>query len=92
MKFLLMAVLCLGSLSSFADEHEGKTFEEKKAKMTQHLDERLAHINEAKSCVSGASDEAALKGCREKMKEHGKEMKESWKAKKEEWKANKKKK
>ncbi len=79
MKFLLIAVLCLGSLSSFADKHEGKTFEEKKAKMSQHLDERLSHLNDAKSCVSAASDEAALKACRGKMKEHKKEMKEEWK-------------
>lgn len=82
MKFLLVAALCLGSLASFADEHEGKTFEEKKAKMSQHLEERLAHINEAKACVSAAADEAALKVCKEKMKEHRKEMKKEWKANK----------
>ncbi len=82
MKFLLVAALCLGSLTSFADEHEGKAFEEKKAKMSQHLDERLAHINEAKACVAAAADEAGLKACRAKMKEHRKGMKEQWKANK----------
>jgi hypothetical protein len=31
MKFLLMAVLCFGSLSSFADEHEGKNVRREKS-------------------------------------------------------------
>ena len=94
MKFLLVLTLCLGSFGAFADEHmEGKTFEEKKARMTQHLDERLAHVNEAKSCVAAATDEAGLKTCKEKMKARGQEMKGKWKEKKEEmkekWKAKK---
>lgn len=90
MKFLLVLTLCLGSVGAFADEHmEGKTFEEKKARFTQHLDERLAHVNEAKSCVAAATDEAGLKACKEKMRAHGKEMRNQWKAKKEEMKAKK---
>ncbi len=84
MKFLLVLSLCLGSIGAFADNEpmEGKTFEEKKAKMTQHIDERLAHVNEAKSCVAATTDEAGLKACRGKMKAHGKEMRNQWKANK----------
>lgn len=81
MKTLLAIALCLGSFSSFADMHEmeGKTFEEKKAKMTEHLDKKISHLNESKSCVSSATDEAGLKACKKKMWEEKKAMKEKWK-------------
>lgn len=82
MKYLLTALLCLGALSSFADEKEGKTFEEKKAKMSSVLEAKEKHLSETKSCVSNAKDEAALKACKEKMREHRKEMKKMWDKKK----------
>lgn len=91
MKALLVLALCLGSFGAFADRHkgkmEGKTFEEKKSLTTENLDKRISHLNEMKSCVSAARDEAGLKACREKMREQNKEMKEKWK----EMKKNKKK-
>lgn len=82
MKFLFAALLCLGSLNSFAEKEEGKTFEEKKAMMLSGTDERLKHMNELRSCISSAADEAALKACRQKMKEYRKEMKKKWGKKK----------
>lgn len=95
MKKILLMSLCLVSLSAFSDDDmkdDGKPFEEKKAMMLTKIDERIAKMNEHKSCVQAAADKEAMKACHQKMKEHRKEMKEDWKAKKEEWKANKKKK
>ena len=92
-KFFLVA-LCLASLSVFADEDkmEGKSIDEKKAMIVSKIDERIAKMNEHKSCVQGAADETALKACHQKMKEDRKGMKEQWKAKKKEWKDKNKKK
>lgn len=95
MKKLLVTGLCLFSLAAFADHHEeddkGKTFEEKKANMLQHIDKRISNMNEMKSCVSAAADKDALKACREKMKEYREDMKDKWQEKKKEWKDKKKK-
>lgn len=83
MKFLLATLFCLGSLSAFSHDHmEGKTFEEKKSMMLSHIDKKLQGLNESKTCVSSATDEKALKECRQKMKERRKEMKKDWKDKK----------
>lgn len=84
MKTLLVAALMIGSFNVFADHHEndGKTFEEKKSMMLSHIDKKIAHMNEKKSCVQAAKDKEGLKACREKMKEHHKEMKKEWKDKK----------
>jgi hypothetical protein len=82
---ILSIFICLFSLSVWADHHEekeGKTFEEKKAKMLEHFEKRISHLNEGTSCVSSATDEAGLKACHQKMKSRREEMKKAWKAKK----------
>lgn len=82
---MLFTALCVLPFNAFADHHnemEGKSFDEKKAMMSSHLDQRIAHLNEMKNCVSGAKDQAALKSCHQQMKEHRREMKEQWKKKK----------
>jgi hypothetical protein len=81
MKTLLIFALCLISTGSFADHHEemqGKTFEEKKAMMIKKIDTRISYINEMKSCISAATNEEAIKVCREKMKSHKELMKKKW--------------
>ncbi len=97
MKKLLVAALCIFSLTAFTDHHEegddkNAKFEDVKAKMVTHIDERIAKMNEHKSCVSAAADKEALKACREKMKEYREDMKEKWQEKKKEWKDKKAKK
>jgi hypothetical protein len=82
---MLLIFICVISVSVWADHHEekeGKTFEEKKAKMLEHFEKRISHLNEGKSCVSSAKDEEGLKACHQKMKSHREEMKKAWKAKK----------
>lgn len=86
MKTLLTLALCLGSFSAFSDMHEKDwdkmPFEEKKTHMTEKLNKKQTMLDEAKSCVSSAKDDKALKACKEQMKEDKKEMKEKWKDKK----------
>ena len=82
---ILSVFICLFSFAVWADHHDekgGKTFEEKKSKMLEHFEKRISHLNEGKSCVSSATDEAALKACHQKMKGLREEMKKAWKAKK----------
>lgn len=74
---ILASVLLIGA-SAFADHHAemaGKTFEERKANAVKNADEHMAFLNEHKACVSGATDDAALKGCAEKMRAHHMENK-----------------
>ena len=78
-------ILCLYSFIALAEHHEekgGKTFEEKKSKMLEHFDKRISLLNEGKSCVSSATDEAGLKACHEKMRSQREEMRKTWKSKK----------
>lgn len=82
MKFLLVLSLCLGTLTAIAHDHEGGTFEDAKAKTLAHLDERIAHINTTKSCVSAATTKEALKECKKQMHDSGKSMRKEWKAEK----------
>lgn len=84
MKKMLVLSLCLISFNSFSDHHEeknGKTFAEKKAIALEGLEKRISFINETKSCVSSATDEAGLKACREKAKAQHKAWKEAKKQK-----------
>ncbi len=48
---------------------EAQSFEDQKKKMLTHLDERIASLNSAKSCVQSAADKKALQACRSKMHE-----------------------
>lgn len=81
MKTLLVVSLLLGSLTALADHHEkmkDMPFAEKKAKVSEKLANRIKSLQENKSCVDSAQDDAALKKCMEKMREERKEMKEKW--------------
>lgn len=69
---ILASALLVGA-SAFADHHDemaGKTFEERKASMSKNADEHIAFLNEHKTCVTSAADDAALKACGEKMRAH----------------------
>lgn len=82
MKLVFALTLCLGTLTAIAQEKKGAgNFEERKAKLSAHLDERIASLQKAKSCVSSAKDNEALKACREEMHEAGKEMRHQMKEK-----------
>lgn len=84
MKFAFVMMLSLCSLNALADEEkkmEKMSFEEVKAKMTEHLNARSAKLDTAKACVAAAADKEALKACRKTMKEEGKAMREEWKQK-----------
>lgn len=75
MKLVLALILCLGTLTAIAEEKKGAgNFEERKAKLSAHLDERIAALQKAKSCLSSAKDDEALKACKEEMREARKEM------------------
>jgi hypothetical protein len=82
MKMMLAVFLTLGSFGAFADHHMEGTVEEQKAKMTEHIDKHITHLTEAKTCVANAKDEASLKTCREKMREHRKSMKKDMEGRK----------
>ncbi len=94
MKKILLAITCLSSLSVFADDamkDDGKNFEEKKSMMLSFVEQRIANLNEHKTCIQAASDKEALKACHVKFKDEREELKTGLKNKREEWKANKKK-
>ena len=71
MKYLMMVLsVSLIGFTSFADHHEGgqgkgkMKFEERKAKVLSNIDQRMAGLQEFKTCVSGATEKAKLKECR----------------------------
>ena len=73
MKWLTIVALLIG-INQFAFAEEAKVnFAEKKEKMLAVIDARITSLNAEKSCVSSASDMAAIKKCmtakREKMQE-----------------------
>ena len=87
MKILLAALLSLSSVSIFAGHHEDKNwdklpFEQQKQMKLKMLDEKSAMIESTRTCVNGAKDKAALKDCKQEMKDQKKAMKEEWKDKK----------
>ncbi len=90
MKILLILTLSLASIFAYADNHEEGTFDEIKSRMITRMDKQIAHLNEAKSCITAAKEKEALKDCREKMQAARKQMKEEWKSKKEAMKSAKK--
>lgn len=78
MKFLMTLTVLL-SLNAFAQEPvadgaDKGNFADNKAKAIEHIEKKIAMMNEMKSCVSSATDQAALKACREKMHEQHKGM------------------
>jgi hypothetical protein len=84
MKFLTLAILAL-SLNAFADHHE-ENFDKVKASMLERLDQKIANLQSAKGCISGAANKEAVKKCREDMKAQHKDIHEKGKAKRQEMK------
>lgn len=84
MKWIL--ILLVG-LSFSAQAKSGKRFEERKAKAVEHISKRIGVLETAKSCISSASDKAALKACRATQKASMQALKSERKS----WKANRKK-
>ncbi len=92
MKSLFLSTVLALSFSAFADHHEEDAkldFPAMKEKVTKNLDERIAALQEHKSCVSAASSKEELKACREKMKAKRDQMQGQMEARKNEWKARK---
>ena len=81
-------LLSLLFLSSFA--HGEAKFEDKKARMIQHLDKKIADFQTAKTCAEGATDKAGLKACRKALKDAHKAHREARKAEKMKRKGDKK--
>lgn len=75
----LIVLLALSSIAAFAQAPQGEAggdnFESRKKMALEHIEKKIGFLNEMKSCVSSAADQAALKTCHEKMREHHKEMK-----------------
>jgi hypothetical protein len=51
-----------------AEDKKAEHFEEQKKQTLANFDARIAALNEAKSCVSGAANGEAIKACHEKLK------------------------
>lgn len=95
MKVLAVALLVL-SAGTFADEVADKAalFGDVKQAVLTNLDQRISNLQEAKTCVSAANDQAALKACKQKMMESQKALhaqmkgqREGFRAKRQGWKA-----
>ena len=66
---LIAALLTAISINTvFAADNTDKSqkIEQKKAEILQHIDRKMAHIQQEKSCVQAATSHEALKACREK--------------------------
>jgi hypothetical protein len=74
-----MLVATLFAVSAFAEDStpkpqkNGATFEQRKANILKHIDERLARTQEEKTCVQAATNREGIKACREKLKAEMKE-------------------
>lgn len=44
----------------------GQTFEQRQANILKMMDERIAHLQEGKTCIQAAKNDEDLKACREK--------------------------
>lgn len=86
MKVLIGSLIVLSSLHAFATEDLATM----KDTMTQSLDQRIANLQAAKSCVASATTPAALKACHQDLKSKQKSELERMKGLREQWKANRK--
>ncbi len=84
MKFLILTLLFL-SFSATAQERE--VLAKAKELMISNIDERIATLQETKSCISSASTKDALNECRKKMHTQMKAFKDQKKQDRKELKA-----
>lgn len=79
MKFLMIGVLSLFSLSVFANKDWDKLpFDQQKKMKLEKLDKKSAMIQDARNCVNNSKDKAALNKCSEEMKKEKQAMEEAW--------------
>jgi hypothetical protein len=74
MKLLMALSIALFAFGASADDLSSK-----KDMMNKHLDEKIAKIQEAKTCVSAATTEAAVHKCKETLKSEMEMMKKDHK-------------
>ncbi len=75
-KSTVFVFLLVFSFAALADHHGGgKNFADVKAQAEANIDQRIANLQEAKTCISGAADKAALKACRQTLKSKQKSIK-----------------
>ena len=77
-KFIAIA-LFLANIS-FAEEAKNENFEQKKLQAISFVDQQIASLNKAKSCLQSASTVPALKSCREQFKSDKQAIKSERKA------------
>jgi hypothetical protein len=70
---LAFAVPILAAEGSPPPSAQGQTFEQRQANILKMIDERIASLQEGKTCVQAAKNDGDLKACREK---HMAEMRE----------------
>jgi hypothetical protein len=63
----LMLVVPAFAVESASPKGSGPSFEEKKAQILKHIDERSAKLQQEKTCIGAAKDDNDLKACREKF-------------------------
>lgn len=62
-------VLCAFSVEpGYSAGAPSANFEQRKAEQLRRLDQRMTRLRDERSCIEGASNEAAIKSCREKLK------------------------
>ncbi len=85
MKLLLVGILSLASLSVLANKDKDwdkMPFDQQKQMKLRKLEKKSAIIQEARECMTKATDKSALKSCWQEMEQDKQAMKESWKNKK----------
>jgi hypothetical protein len=67
-----LVILCLFMTGAALAQQQGTKWQERKAKVLENADKRIAAINELKTCVSGADEKETFRSC---MKTHKEKMK-----------------
>lgn len=75
-----VSLIFIGSVAFAADnavaKKDGKEgFEQKKAEVLSHIDERIARLQHERECVNGTKNHEDLKACKEKFKVEKKDKK-----------------
>lgn len=65
MKKLIALFTLLTLTAVYAEGDQKEHFEKRKGEMLSHIDAQISALNETKSCISSASNQEAIKACRE---------------------------
>lgn len=76
MKMILAVLLIFYCFSPLSFAQDNDQLARIKQETLSHLDQRIAHLQETKSCVSSANDQEQLKKCRENLKKENKALHE----------------